>query len=81
VVYTGQTLPGYSVLDLMASYKFKSAGVNWTAQINATNVFNRTYLKEAQLSAPIPSNTPPYSWINGVYGDPREVVASVKAEW
>jgi iron complex outermembrane recepter protein len=79
--YTGQAIPSHTVFDLMAAYKFEAFGQKWTAQINANNIFNRVYLSEAELTAPVPSPTAPYSWINGIYGPLRTVIASLRVEW
>ncbi len=40
-LYSGRKVPGYTVLDLMARYRF---GDRWTAQLNVDNVTDRRYL-------------------------------------
>jgi iron complex outermembrane recepter protein len=78
--FTGQMLPDHTVFDLMAAYQFTAAGKKWTFQVNATNIFNRVYLNEVQLTNSIPSPVEPFSWINGVYGPLRTIVGSLKVE-
>ncbi len=78
--YTGQMLPDHTVFDLMTAYQFVAAGKKWTFQVNATNIFNRVYLNEVQLTNSIPSPVAPFSWINGVYGPLRTIVGSLKVE-
>jgi iron complex outermembrane recepter protein len=78
--YTGQMLPDHTVFDLMTAYQFVAAGKKWTLQVNATNIFNRVYLNEVQLTNSIPSPVAPFSWINGLYGPLRTVVGSLKVE-
>lgn len=44
-------LPGYTVFDASASYKWKFAPANrslWTASLNVKNLFNRTYYASAE---------------------------------
>ena len=78
--FTGQMLPDHTVFDLMAAYQFTAAGKKWTFQVNATNIFNRVYLNEVQLTNSIPSPVEPFSWINGVYGPLRTVIGTMKVE-
>jgi iron complex outermembrane receptor protein len=78
--YTGQMLPDHTVFDLMTAYQFTADGRKWTFQVNATNIFNRVYLNEVQLTNSIPSPVAPLSWINGVYGPLRTIVGSLKVE-
>jgi outer membrane receptor protein involved in Fe transport len=73
-------LPDHTVFDLMTAYQFVAAGKKWTLQVNATNIFNRVYLNEVQLTNSIPSPVAPFSWINGLYGPLRTVVGSLKVE-
>jgi iron complex outermembrane recepter protein len=84
--YTGQMLPDHTVFDLMTAFQFEAEGKKWTLQVNATNIFNRVYLNEVQQTASVPFQQIPgpggtYSWVNGVYGPLRTIVASVKVEW
>jgi outer membrane receptor protein involved in Fe transport len=65
---------------LMAAYQFTAAGKKWTFQVNATNIFNRVYLNEVQLTNSIPSPVEPFGWINGVYGPLRTVIGTMKVE-
>ncbi len=82
---SGLTTAPYTIFDAMASYTFNFNGVKWTAQINATNIFNAKYFQEVQgggnysvVSSP-PNVT--YSAVNAVWGMPRTVLASLKAEF
>ncbi|WP_457817416.1 TonB-dependent receptor domain-containing protein, partial [Staphylococcus aureus] len=40
---TTQTLPSYTLFNLLAAYKFDAFGDKWTAQINANNIFDKVY--------------------------------------
>ena len=75
----------FTIFSAMASYSIKFNGVKWTAQINAENLFNLKYFQELQgggnytvLSSP-PNVT--YSANNVVWGMPRTVLGSLKAEF
>jgi iron complex outermembrane receptor protein len=78
--YTGQMLPDHTVFDLMTAYQFVADGKKWTFQVNATNIFNRVFLNEVQLTNSIPSPVAPFGWLNGVYGPLRTIVGSLKVE-
>jgi len=69
-------VPGYATFDLMASYDFQSLGANWTLQLNATNLFDKTYITDSQAYA-FPG-IGPYSLITNIYGDRRTFVGSIK---
>ena len=43
-------LSSWGTVDLMAAYSFDLDGVKTTAQINATNIFDRTYYTGALVS-------------------------------
>ena len=76
---SGLTIPGYITFDLLGAYSFKAWGKKLTAQINATNIFDKTYFSELQnpgYSAPLP-----YSALGAVYGAPRTVLGSIKIEF
>ena len=82
---SGLSTAPYSIFNAMAAYTFKFNGMKWTAQINAENIFNAKYFQEIQgggnysvLSSP-PNVT--YSAVNAVWGMPRTVLASLKAEF
>jgi iron complex outermembrane receptor protein len=75
----------YTIFSAMASYSFNFHGVKWTAQINGYNLLNLKYLQEVQaggnftvLSSP-PNVT--YTANNVVWGMPRTILASLKAEF
>ena len=72
-------LPSWGTVNLMAAYSFNLAGAKMTAQVNVTNLFDRTYYTDAALfSAPGPGLT-----TTGVrqYGAPFAVVGSLRAQF
>jgi iron complex outermembrane receptor protein len=58
-------LPAYERFDAMAGYRTISKNVSWTAQLNAGNVFDKTYFLYGN----------PFT-----YGAPRSVIFSLKAQ-
>ncbi len=66
--------PGYSLVNAMASYGFKSGSRRWTAQINVDNLFDKKYWSWADNSW-----SPEMAFIS--YGSPRSVTASLKVEF
>ena len=75
----------YTIFSAMASYSFNFHGVKWRAQINGYNLLNLKYFQEVQagsnftvLSSP-PNVT--YTANNVVWGMPRTILASLKAEF
>jgi len=71
-------IPGYTTLDLMASYGFRLGSTRMTAQLNVTNVLNRTYFSDIQ-SAGFPTDGP-YSSETALYGAPRTILGSLRIE-
>lgn len=64
-------LPGYTVMNLMAAYRWKAQSYSLTAQLNLDNVFDRYYFSAATGSRNL-----------GAYvGEPRTLSASLKAEF
>lgn len=59
-------LPGYGRLDGMIGYRTNTGNVHWTAQLNAGNVTDKTYILYGN----------PFT-----YGAPRSVMLSVKAQF
>ncbi|WP_157235610.1 TonB-dependent siderophore receptor [Methylosinus sp. LW4] len=69
----------YGLVDLMAAYSFDLDGVKTTAQINATNIFDRSYYTFARVQT-LPSSN--YNVINGrTWGAPFNIVGSLKFEF
>ena len=63
----------------MAAYSFDLDGVKTTAQINATNIFDRAYYTFARVQT-LPSSN--YNVINGrTWGAPFNIVGSLKFEF
>ncbi|MDD1619983.1 MAG: TonB-dependent receptor [Methylococcaceae bacterium] len=60
---------GYATLNLMASQMWKIAGTQVTAQLNADNLLDKTYLGSV------------YSYSTGLYGAPRTFIGSIKVEY
>jgi iron complex outermembrane receptor protein len=59
-------LSGYGRLDGMAGYRTETAGVRWTAQVNAENILDKTYFLYGN----------PFT-----YGAPRSLSLSIKAQF
>ncbi|CAN2536408.1 Metal-pseudopaline+receptor+CntO [Methylocapsa aurea] len=74
-------LSSYGTVDLMAGYTFDFHGLNTTAQINATNIFDRTYYTGAAVNTGTPSSS--FNVTSGIfgYGAPFNVVGSLKMEF
>ncbi|WP_018264815.1 TonB-dependent siderophore receptor [Methylosinus sp. LW4] len=70
-------LSSYGTVDLMAAYSFDLDGVKTTAQINATNIFNRSYYTDG-VAAPASSNFSLGTLSNGA---PFNIVGSLKFEF
>lgn len=64
----------------MAAYSFDLEGVKTTAQINATNIFDRTYYTGALVSA-APSSNFNAAGASRYYGAPFNIVGSLKFEF
>lgn len=61
--------PGYATLNLMASQMWKVGQTHVTAQINADNLLDKTYLGGV------------YTYGMGLYGAPRTFMGSIKVEY
>ena len=70
----------WGTVDLMTAYSFDLDGVKTTAQINATNIFDRTYYTGALVSA-IPSSNFNAAGASRYYGAPFNIVGSLKFEF
>ena len=60
---------GYATLNLMASQMWKVGDTRVTAQLNADNLLDKTYLGSV------------YSYSTGLYGAPRTFMGSIKVEY
>ena len=71
-VFNVLTTPGYTLVDAMASYDFKSDRNKVSAQLNINNLFNKEYYMDAVAYG-----------TTGIlnYGTPRTATASVKVEF
>lgn len=81
-LYAGLTppyIPAYQTFDLMASYAFKIGATRMTAQINATNILDRRYFSDIQ-AAGFPA-TGPYGAETALFGAPRMVIGSLRADF
>jgi iron complex outermembrane recepter protein len=72
-------LPDAFTVDLSTSYQFNAFDKKWTAQLNATNIFNLKYLSEAELTSSGPTGN--FNSISGVWGTPLTIVGSLKVEF
>lgn len=61
-------LPGYATVDAYAAYRFKVGATKMTAQLNLTNIFDKSYFVSSD-------------WSGSYYGAPRGAVASLKASF
>jgi iron complex outermembrane receptor protein len=71
-------LSSYGTVDLMAAYAFDLAGVKTTAQVNATNIFDRTYYTDAIA---VPAAGANFNIGRLSYGAPFNIVGSLKLEF
>lgn len=69
-------LPSWGTVDLMAAYSFTLSGLKTTAQLNATNIFDKTYYTAGTYST---SSGGLASYLN--YGPPFAVVGSLRVEF
>ena len=63
-----EKIPGYAILNAMASYSMDVAKTRWTAQVNVSNILNTTYYSAVTTDAAQP-------------GSPVSFMASLKAEF
>ncbi len=68
-----QTLPSYGTVDLMGAYSFDLAGQKLKAQVNITNLFNRSYVSDQYVFLD-------YGYGRRSYGAPFRVLGSLSAE-
>ncbi len=73
-------LPSWGTVDLMAAYSFDLDGMKTTAQLNATNILNRTYYTAGIVAVP-PSTFFLASAGTRPYGAPFNIVGSLKIEF
>jgi iron complex outermembrane recepter protein len=73
-------LSSYGTVDLMAAYTFDLDGLKTTAQVNAKNIFDRTYYTDAIASR---APTPNIDVLGGrlTYGTPFNITGSLKVEF
>ena len=71
--------PSYGTVDLMAAYAFNYAGSKMTAQLNVTNLFDRTYYPSETNYSPLGSGIGP-NYGSRSYGAPFAVVGTLRAE-
>ena len=87
-LYGGATppyIPAWHTFDLMAAYGWKLAGHKITAQVNATNIFDRRHFSDIQ-TAGFPNLTdangnPTYGGVTALYGAPRSITGSLRMEF
>ena len=77
--YPNLKIPGYITVDLLTSYSLKVLGKKFTAQINATNILDKTYFSD--LQTPGFAGAGPFTAITGLYGAPRTILGSIKVEF
>lgn len=66
-------LPGYGRVDAMIAYRFKGFGAKLaTVQLNVQNVFDKVYFDHGGSGG---------TRLNSYYGDPRTLIASLRAEF
>lgn len=73
-------ISSWGTVDLMGAYSFDLIGYKTTAQINATNIFDRTYVTAARVSA-IPSNNFNLNSNFRSYGAPFNIVGSLRVDF
>jgi iron complex outermembrane receptor protein len=72
-------IPAWQTFDLMVAYPFRVRGYRVTAQINATNIFDRRYFSDIQSPGFPPDG--PFSSETAIRGDPREVVGTLRVDF
>ncbi|MGO9768906.1 MAG: TonB-dependent siderophore receptor [Roseiarcus sp.] len=72
-------LPAYGIVDLMSAYTFTVDGLKTTAQLNATNIFDKTYYTDAdQNNSPTKGFGVSY---RRTYGPPFALRGSLRVEF
>ena len=72
-------IPAWQTFDLMVAYPFRVHGYRVTAQINATNIFDRRYFSDIQSPGFPPDG--PFSSETAIWGDPRDVVGTLRVDF
>jgi iron complex outermembrane receptor protein len=72
--------PSYGTVDLMAAYSFLYAGSKVTAQVNVTNLFDRTYYPSEINYTPFANESSGQNYAFRSYGAPFAVLGSLRAE-
>ena len=70
----------YGTVDLMAAYSFYYSGSKMTAQVNVTNLFNRTYYPSESNYTPFAAQSSGANSAFRSYGAPFAVMGSLRAE-
>jgi len=78
VPYVWPLIPSYGTVDLMAAYSFSYAGSKMTAQLNITNLLDRTYYG-SEFNALTLAGGPQGGFYRS-YGAPFAVMGSLRAE-
>ena len=78
VPYVWPLIPSYGTVDLMAAYSFNYAGSKMTAQLNVTNLFDRTYYGNTYNSYLLAPGLQAGAY--RTYGAPFAVMGSLRAE-
>jgi len=71
-------LPGYGLVDLMASYEFNVASTKLTAQINVANLLDKSYYSDAEVQR---FPTTPLDSSPRLFGNPRTIKGALKVEF
>jgi iron complex outermembrane receptor protein len=72
-------LPSYGTVDLMGAYGFDVAGTKMTAQLNITNLLDRTYYTAATVFLPFQLGLQGFSFRS--YGAPFAAMGSLRVEF
>ena len=81
---THPDIPGWQTVDLMASYAWRMAGRKLTFQLNASTVFDKRSFSDIQWAGfPSATDAAGNTWagITALYGRPRTVSASIRADF
>jgi len=79
-------VPGVATLNAMAAYRFTTAGLRWTLQVNASNLLDQRYFNYISLNNPQAGGTYSYagnvySYDRRLYGDPRTLIGEISAQF
>ncbi|BDV38839.1 TonB-dependent siderophore receptor [Methylocystis bryophila] len=78
--YVWRLNPSYGTVDLMAAYSFLYTGSKVTAQVNVTNLFDRTYYPSETNYSPLGAAGLGANYGSRSYGAPFAVMGSLRAE-